>query len=414
MTAPVSRPQADRKALAFIFVTVLLDMIGFGIVIPVMPELIMDLTGEGISQAAIYGGWLLFVYGAMQFVFAPLIGNLSDRFGRRPVLLFSLLMFTLDYVLLGFAPTLAWLFVGRLLAGIAGATGATASAFVADVSPPEERAANFGLIGAAFGLGFIIGPVIGGVLGAYGPRVPFFGAAILAFLNLVYGLLVVPETLPHDQRRVFDLRRANPVGALLSMRRYPVVIGLFAAMVFYQLAHDANPSTWSYYTMLKFDWSEREVGYSLGFVGVMFAVVQGGLIRYLIPRMGEVRAGYFGLTTMTTGFLGFAFSTESWMMVVFIIPFTLGSVATAAARGIVSNAVPDNAQGELQGATTSLMSLTAIVAPLLMTQLFGLFSGDGAPVYFPGAPFLAAAALTLTSLVVFARVMRAQGLGSAL
>jgi len=400
------RPKASRRALAFIFVTVLLDMIGFGIVIPVLPELIMELTGGGLSEAAVYGGWLLFLYGAMQFVFSPVIGNLSDRFGRRPVLLFSLLMFSLDYTLLGFAPTIGWLFVGRALAGVAGATGATASAFVADVSPPEERAANFGLIGAAFGLGFIIGPVLGGVLGSYGPRVPFFGAAALAFLNVVYGFLVVPETLPASERRPFELRRANPVGALLQMRRYPIVIGLFGAFVFYQLAHDANPSTWSYYTMLKFDWTEREVGYSLGFVGVMFAIVQGGLIRYVIPRMGEERAGYFGLATMTFAFLGFAFSTESWMMYVFIVPFALGSIATAAARGIMSNAVPANAQGELQGATTSLMSLTAIVAPLLMTQLFGYFSSDGAPVYFPGAPFVAASALTVLSFLAFARVMR--------
>jgi DHA1 family tetracycline resistance protein-like MFS transporter len=400
------RPRASRKALAFIFITVLLDMIGFGIVIPVLPELIRELTGEGLAAAAVYGGWLLFVYGAMQFLFAPIIGNLSDRFGRRPILLFSLSMFSLDYLLMGFAPTLAWLFIGRMLAGIAGATGATASAYVADVSPPEERAANFGLIGAAFGLGFIIGPVLGGLLGEYGPRVPFFGAALLAALNVLYGLLVLPETLPRHARRQFDLRRASPLGALLQMRRYPVVAGLFAALVFYQLAHDASPSTWSYYTMLKFDWSERDVGYSLGFVGVMFAVVQGGLIRYVIPWMGEERASYFGLSMMIVGFLGIAFSTESWMMYLFIVPFTLGGIATAAARGIMSNAVPANAQGELQGATTSLMSLTAIVAPLLMTQLFGYFSSETAPIYFPGAPFLAAALLTVVSFLVFMRVMR--------
>jgi DHA1 family tetracycline resistance protein-like MFS transporter len=407
------RPQARKRALAFIFVTVLLDMIGFGIVIPVLPELIRELTGEGLAEAAVYGGWLLFLYGLMQFFSAPIIGNLSDRFGRRPILLFSLSMFSLDYVLMGVAPTLAWLFVGRALAGVAGATGATASAYVADVSPPEQRAANFGLVGAAFGLGFIIGPVLGGLLGAYGPRVPFFGAALLAALNVGYGVLALPETLSQRARRPFDLRRASPLGALRSMRRYPVVAGLFAAMVFYQLAHDASPSTWSYYTMLKFDWSEREVGFSLGFVGVMFAVVQGGLIRYVIPRLGEVRAGYFGLTMMTLGFLGIAFSTEGWLMYVFIVPFALGGIATAAARGIMSNAVPSNAQGELQGATTSLMSLTAIVAPLLMTQLFGYFSSAASPVYFPGAPFLVAAALTVLSSLVFMRVMRTARMATA-
>jgi DHA1 family tetracycline resistance protein-like MFS transporter len=218
----VSEPGARRRPLVFIFITVLIDMIGFGIMIPVMPELIMELTGEGLSRAAVYGGWLLFVYALMQFFFAPIIGNLSDRFGRRPVLLFSLVAFGIDYLVMGFAPTIAWLFAGRILAGISGATHSTANAYIADVSPPEERAQNFGLIGAAFGLGFMLGPVIGGLLGEYGPRVPFFAAAGLAFCNAAYGFLILPETLPPAARRPFDLRRANPIGALVQMRRYPV------------------------------------------------------------------------------------------------------------------------------------------------------------------------------------------------
>ncbi|MBW2237167.1 MAG: TCR/Tet family MFS transporter, partial [Deltaproteobacteria bacterium] len=398
-------PSSDRRALIFIFITVLIDMIGFGIIIPVMPELIMELTGVGLSRAALYGGWLLFLYALMQFFFAPIIGNLSDRFGRRPVLLCSLVAFGFDYLLMGLAPTIVWLFAGRFVAGIAGATHSTANAYIADVSPPEERAQNFGLMGAAFGLGFILGPVLGGLLGEYGPRVPFFAAAVLALCNAVYGFLVLPETLPAEERRPFDLRRANPVGALAQMRRYPVIVGLFGAFVLYMVSHNANPTTWTYYTMLKFSWTEREVGYSMGFVGLGVALVQGGLIRAAIPRMGEMRAVYLGYALMSLAFVGFAFASAGWMMYAFIVPFSLGGLATPALRGIMSNTVPANAQGELQGALASVMSLTAIVAPLFMTQLFAYFTSDAAPLYFPGAPFLTAGVLLLGSIAVFAGVM---------
>jgi DHA1 family tetracycline resistance protein-like MFS transporter len=408
----MSEPGSSRRALTFIFITVLIDMIGFGIIIPVMPELIMELTGEGLSRAARYGGWLLFLYALMQFFFAPIIGNLSDRFGRRPVLIFSLVAFGFDYLLMGLAPTIAWLFAGRFVAGIAGATHSTANAYIADVSPPERRAQNFGLMGAAFGLGFILGPVLGGLLGEYGPRVPFFAASGLALCNAVYGFLILPETLPAEERRRFDLRRANPVGALAQMRRYPVIVGLFGAFVLYMIAHDANPATWTYYTMLKFDWTEREVGYSMGFVGLGVALVQGFLIRAAIPRMGELRAVYLGFALMSLSFVGFAFASAGWMMYAFIVPFSLGGLATPALRGIMSNRVPANAQGELQGALASVMSLTAIVAPLFMTQLFGYFTSDAAPLYFPGAPFLTAGVLLLGSIAVFAGVMSSAGLSS--
>ncbi len=408
----MSEPGSSRRALTFIFITVLIDMIGFGIIIPVMPELIMELTGEGLSRAALYGGWLLFLYALMQFFFAPIIGNLSDRFGRRPVLIFSLIAFGFDYLLMGLAPTIAWLFVGRFVAGIAGATHSTANAYIADVSPPEQRAQNFGLIGAAFGLGFILGPVIGGLLGEYGPRVPFFAASALALCNAAYGLLILPETLPAAERRPFDPRRANPVGALAQMRRYPVIVGLFGAFVLYMIAHDANPATWSYYTMLKFGWTEREVGYSLGFVGLGVALVQGFLIRAALPRIGELRAVYFGFALMSLAFVGFAYATAGWMMYAFIVPFSVGGLATPALRGIMSNRVPANAQGELQGAIASVMSLTAIVAPLFMAQLFGYFTSDAAPLYFPGAPFLTAGVLLAGSIAVFARVMSNAGVPS--
>lgn len=406
----MSEPSSNRRALTFIFITVLIDMIGFGIIIPVMPELIMELTGEGLSRAALYGGWLLFLYALMQFFFAPIIGNLSDRFGRRPVLLCSLVAFGFDYLLMGLAPTIVWLFVGRFVAGIAGATHSTANAYIADVSPPEERAQNFGLMGAAFGLGFILGPVLGGLLGEYGPRVPFFAASVLALCNAVYGFLILPETLPAEERRPFDLRRANPVGALAQMRRYPVIVGLFGAFVLYMVSHNANPTTWTYYTMLKFGWTEREVGYSMGFVGLGVALVQGFLIRAAIPRMGELRAVYLGYALMSLAFMGFAFASAGWMMYAFIVPFSLGGLATPALRGIMSNTVPANAQGELQGALSSVMSLTAIVAPVFMTQLFGYFTSDAAPLYFPGAPFLAAGVLLLGSIAVFAGVMSKSGM----
>jgi DHA1 family tetracycline resistance protein-like MFS transporter len=403
---------SDRKALSFIFVTVLLDVAGFGIVIPVTPELIMELTGTDMSGAARYGGWLLFVYALMQFVFAPIMGNLSDAYGRRPVLLIAMATFSLDYILMGLAPTIFWLFVGRIFAGISGATHSPANAFIADVSAPEDRAKNFGLLGAAFGLGFIVGPVLGGFLGEFGPRVPFFAAAGLAFANATWGFFFLPESLPREGRRPFRMRRANPLGALGQMRRYPVVIGLFAAMVLFQLAHDANPAVWTYYTMFKFDWTERDVGLSLGAVGFMIAIVQGMLIRSILPWLGERRTVYAGLTLIAIGFLGFAVATETWMMYAFMVPFALGGVATPALRGIMANQVPPDSQGELQGAITSLISLTAIAAPLIMTNLFFVFSAEDAGFKFPGAPFLAAGVLALSSAVVVRSVMtraRARG-----
>lgn len=403
----MAKQTASKRALAFIFVTVLLDITGFGIIIPVMPKLIVELTGEGFGGAAIYGGWLLFIYALMQFFFAPIIGNLSDRFGRRPVLLLSLFAFGMDYIIIGLAPTIGWLFLGRAAAGVAGATTTTANAYIADISPPNKRAQNFGLIGAAWGLGFIIGPVIGGVLGDFGTRVPFFAAAGVALVNVVYGFFVLPETLPREQRRPFSMKRANPVGALLRMRLYPVVVGLFGVLFLYQIAHDANPSTWSFYTMLKFDWTPRQVGYSLGFVGLMVAIVMGSVIRVVIPRIGEVRAVYVGLSMMAVGFFGFAISTRGWMLYLFIIPFSLTGLAMPALRSIMSKQVPANAQGELQGAITSLISLTAIVAPLFMTQLFGFFTSARAPIYFPGAAFLAAAILVTGSTLLFLRSNRA-------
>lgn len=395
-----------RGAMFFILVTVFLDAVGLGIVIPVTPELIMELTGEGLSMAAVYGGWLVVAYAAMQFLFAPVIGNLSDRFGRRPVLLVSLLAFGLNYIIMGLAPTLVWLFVGRLAAGVAGATAVTANAYVADITPPEQRSRKFGLLGAAWGLGFVAGPVIGGLLGDYGARLPFFAAAGVTLLNAAYGFLILPETLAKEKRRPFSWKRANTLGAWRQMRRYPAIIGLLSAFLLYQIAHDANPSTWTYYTMLKFQWTEREVGFSMALIGLMVVLVMGGLTQLVIPRLGEVRAVYLGFGMGTAGFIGFAFATEGWMMYAWIVPWSLLGLAVPALRGIMVNQVPEDAQGELQGAITSLTGFTAIVAPFLMTQLFHLSTADPGGLYFPGAPFLTAALMLFGSVVLVFRTMR--------
>lgn len=396
----------SRNALLFIFITLLVDVIGLGIILPVLPELIRQIHGGDISDASRIGGWLTFAYAGMQFLFSPVIGGLSDRFGRRPVLLASLIGFGLDYILMGFAPTIGWLFVGRLIAGMTGASFTTAGAYIADVSPPEKRAQNYGLLGAAFGVGFIIGPVIGGLLGHYGPRVPFFAAAAFALLNAGYGYFFLPESLSPENRRPFDWKRANPVGSLKHLAKYPIVLELVVAFVFIFIAGHANQSTWTYYTIEKFKWTSAQVGYSLGFVGLMVAIVQGGLIRIVIPKLGQKRSVYFGLSFYSLTFALFSLANQGWMMYAIMVPSALGGFAGPALQGIMTAQVPPNEQGELQGALTSLISLTSIFGPLLMTGLFSYFSKPGAPVYFPGAPFMAASVLTAISLFFAVKTLR--------
>lgn len=389
----------SKYELNFIFLTLLIDITGLGIIIPVMPKLIGQLTGEGLSVASEYGGWLTFAYAFMQFIFAPILGNLSDKYGRRPVLLLSLLGFGIDYLFLAFAPSIFWLFVGRIIAGIAGASMTTAMAYIADVSTPEKRAQNFGLIGAAFGLGFIIGPVLGGVLGQFGTRIPFFAAAALALLNFLYGYFILPESLTKENRRPFNFKTANAWASLSRLKRYPKVLSLAGALILVYLASYALQSVWTYYNMYKFGWTEALVGYSLGFVGITIAVVQGGLIRIIIPKLGQERSLYIGLALYSFGYILFAFASESWMMFAFMIPYSLGGIAGPALQGIMSNQVPDNEQGELQGTLTGLMSLTAIFGPLLMTHLFSAFTGKQAYFEFPGAPFLVGAVLLSASSI---------------
>ncbi|MET0242697.1 MAG: TCR/Tet family MFS transporter [Flavitalea sp.] len=394
---------SKQAALGFIFVTILIDVIGLGIIIPVVPKLIMQLTGEGNSIASEYGGWLTFAYSVMQFLFSPVLGNLSDRYGRRPILLFSLLGFGLDYVFVAFAPTIWWLFVGRVIAGVTGASFTTATAYIADISPPEKRAQNFGMVGAAFGLGFIIGPVLGGVLGQYGAKVPFLTAAGLSLLNALYGFFVLPESLPKENRRKFEWKRANPMGALLHLKKFPKISGLVISLVLVYIAAHAVQSTWTFYTIEKFEWDEKMIGYSLGVIGVLIFLVQGILIRKVIPKLGEERSVYIGLMLWSVGLVLFGLATQSWMMFAFSAVYCLGGIAGPAIQGIISNQVPSNEQGELQGGLTSLMSVTSIVGPPFMTTLFAWFTRPDHDFQLPGAPFLAAAVLTMVSAVLASR-----------
>ncbi len=389
-----------KAALAFIFITILLDVIGLGIIIPVVPSLIVELTGEELSDAALYGGALMFLYSFTQFIFAPIIGALSDRFGRRPVLLCSLAGFGIDYLITGFAPTIGWLFAARFVAGITGASITTATAYIADISTPEKRAQNFGLVGAAFGFGFIIGPVIGGLLGEIGPRIPFFAAAGLTFLNFLYGFFVLPESLSKENRRPFDLKRANPLGSLKQVRKYPGITAMLGIFFLIYMAQHATQSTWTYYTMYKFAWDEGMVGISLGVVGICVAIVQGGLTRVVIPKFGEVNSVYVGLVFSAIGLIGFSLSPTGYIMLIMVIPYCLGGFSGPALRGIISNKIPDNQQGELQGALTSLVSFTAIFGPLLMTNLFSFFTSEVAFLHFPGAPFFAGSIFIMLAFVL--------------
>jgi len=398
--------KSRKAALSFIFVTLLLDIVGIGLIIPVFPQLIEQLIGGNISQASQWSGWLTFVYAIMQFVCAPIVGNLSDKYGRRPVLLLSLLGFGVDYIFLALAPTIWWLFVGRIIAGMFGASITTATAYIADISTDENRAQNFGMIGAAFGVGFIIGPALGGILGELGPRVPFLAAAALTLLNVAYGYFVLPESLDQAHRRKFEWKRANPLGSLLQLKKYKGLGGLIIALVFVYIASHAVQSTWTFINIEKFHWSSFTIGISLTVVGVLVAAVQGGLIRVINPWLGDEKSIYIGLAMYALGLVLFSFASASWMMFVFLVPYCLGGIAGPALQSIMSGNVPQNEQGELQGALTSLMSATAIVGPLLMTYLFSWFTSPAASIKFAGAPFLAGAVLMLISAVIAYRTMK--------
>jgi DHA1 family tetracycline resistance protein-like MFS transporter len=389
-----------QAAIGFIFITLLIDVMGWGLIIPVMPDLISELKGIPINEAAADGAWLLSVYALTQFVFAPVIGNLSDRYGRRPVLLFSLLGFGIDYIILALAPIYSWLFIGRIIAGITGASFTTAAAYIADVSTPETRAKNFGLIGAAFGLGFVIGPALGGLLAGWGIRAPFYAAAALCLINCIYGFFVLPESLSKENRRAFSWKRANPIGSLKFLNKHPEIGGLAICFFLIYLGAQAVQGNWSFFTMYRFNWSEKMVGISLAVVGVLVGGVQAGLTRVINPRLGNEKSIYLGLSLYTLGLMLFAFATQSWMMYAFLIPYCLGGIAGPALQSVLAGHVSSNEQGELQGALTSLMSLTTIIGPPLMNNLFTYFTSNKAPFHFPGIHFALGSICMLASVVL--------------
>lgn len=400
-------PKSVRRGLFLVFVILFLDVIGIAIIMPVLPAFLQELTGDDVSTAAIDGGWLLLIYSAMQFLFAPLIGNLSDRFGRRPILLISVLTFAIDNLICAAATSFWMLFIGRALAGFSGGSFATCSAYIADISDDRTRARNFGLIGIAFGVGFTIGPVIGGLLGEFGPRVPFLGAGLLSLANFIAAWFLLPETLERHNRRAFDWRRANPLGALRQMRHYSGVGWILLVMFLYWLSHAVYPSVWSFVSTYRYGWSEAQIGLSLGLFGICAALVMVFALPRLILVLGEWRTSVLGICFSCLGLAGYAFSWEGWMVYAVILLTTIENVADPALRSIASAKVPPWAQGELQGAMTSMTSLTTIIGPAIFTQLFSRFTGEGAIVEFAGAPYLMAAIFMACAAIVFvARISR--------
>jgi DHA1 family tetracycline resistance protein-like MFS transporter len=399
--------QSSRKAaMSLIFVTLFIDVMGFSLIIPVMPSLISSLKGIPFNKASLYGGYLLFAFAAAQFLFSPVIGNLSDRYGRRPVLLSSLFGFGIDYIFLALAPAYGWLFIGRVIAGITGASFTTATAYIADISPdPAERAKNFGMIGAAFGLGFVLGPALGGLLAIWGIRAPFYAAAGLCLLNCLFGYFFLPESLPKENRRPFEWKRANPFGAFKFLTRHPEIGNLAFSFFLIYLAAQAVQSQWNFFTQYRFHWTNGMVGLSLTVVGVLIGGVQAGLTRVVNPRLGNEKSIYLGMSFYTIGLVLFAFASQSWMMFAFLVPYCLGGIAGPSLQAVISGHVQPSHQGELQGALTSLMSMTNIIGPIMMAATFNYFTSDKAPFYFPGMHFLIGAVCMLMSTIIIYRVL---------
>ncbi len=407
-------PQQRPAAMVFILITLFVDILGIGIIIPVLPELVKEFVRQSgnsdylanvDSVAGLYVGVIGASYSLMQFLFAPILGALSDRYGRRPILLLALFGLGVDYLIQGLAPTIGWLFLGRIIAGIMGASITTANAYIADVSTPENRARNFGLVGVMFGLGFICGPALGGLLGIVHLRLPFFVAAGLALLNWLYGFFVLPESLPPARRSGFTMSKANPLGTVGRLQLYPIVAGLAAAFICMQLAQRGLENVWILYTGYRFHWNEITNGFVLALVGLMAALVQGGLVKPTIQRFGERRTIIGGLCISSVAFLCYGLATQPWMILVTIVFGSLGGVAGPAIQSMVAGSVDPSDQGKVQGALTSLVSLTNILAPLMFTSgLFSYFTSARALFPLPGAPFLAGAMLRVIALVIVLRV----------
>ena len=393
---------AERKpAVGFIFITLLIDVMGWGLIVPVLPKLISELKHIPVNEASTYGAALVSVYAITQFFCSPIIGNLSDKYGRRPVLLMSLLGFAIDYIFQALAPTYSLLFIGCIIAGIPGASVTTGAAYIADVSTPETRAKNFGMIGAAFGLGFIIGPALGGLLAGWGVRAPFYAAAVLCFINFLYGYFILPESLDKAHRRPFEWKKANPFGTFQFLRKTPAIGGFAICYFLIYLGAQAVQGNWSYYTIYQFNWTETLVGASLAVVGLLVAVVQTFVTKKINPILGNEKSIYIGLVLYTLGLSLFGVATSTWMMFAFLIPYCFGGIAGPALQASMAEHVPRNQQGALQGSLTSLMSLTTIMGPYMMTQTFKYFTTDKAPIHLPGMPFfLGALCMALAFLVI--------------
>ncbi len=391
----------NRLPLTFILITIVIDAMGIGLILPVMPELIQEVHGGDLGNAAIWGGILSTVFAVMQFLFGPTVGNLSDRFGRRPVLLISLLVMALDYLVMAVAGTIWLLLIGRVVGGITAATQSTASAYMADISKPEEKSANFGLIGAAFGVGFVVGPLIGGALGTLGTRAPFYAAAALALANFAFGYFVMPETVTDRIRRDFDWRRANPMGAFKNIGALPGLRPLLVLIFVYGVAFFVYPAVWAYFGQARFGWGPGMVGVSLGVYGICIAIVQGLLMKPILARLGEARTVVVGLWIEVVAFVFLGFVTVGWLSLLFTVFAAFGSIAGPALQGIMSRSAADNQQGELQGTLSAINAVAVIVAPLIMTQTFWYFTTGGGPIYLPGAPFLLSAVLTVICIGLF-------------
>lgn len=401
-------PDAVTPSLALLIIVafiVFIDMMGIGLVIPVMPELITNLSGRSIAGAAIIGGWLLSSYAIMQFLFSPIIGGLSDRYGRRPVLLITLALLGVDYAIMAWAPDLIWLFVARIISGIMGASWAAVNSCIADITSPEGRGKYFGMLGGAGAMGFVLGPAIGGLLGEINVRLPFIAASILALGGAAIGFFMLRETLPASKRRSFSMRRANPLGTLLQMTKTPLVMGFLGVIFLLQLAAQSQIAIWSYYTIEKFDWSLSDIGWSVAFFGILLALVQGVLTGYLIKWVGDKRAAMFSMAFGVPAFLTFAFAGASWVMILGIFIGAITGFAFPAMQQMMSARINEDSQGELQGAIASIMSLTSIFGPVLMTSVFEAFA-DGQGVYFPGAPFIVAAILSGSGFLLYIATVR--------
>ena len=390
-----------KNPFAFVFFLLLIDSIGMRMIFPETASIISEVGNVSLDKAATYSGWMMSIYAVLQLTLSPVLGGLSDRFGRRPLLLLSFIGSLMNYLILSFADSITFLFIGRIIGGLCGASLTAGFAYMADISTPEKRARDFGLVGSAIGLGFIIGPFLGGVLSEYGTRIPFIAAAILSFFALICGFFFIPESLKSENRRSFDIKRANLLGTFLHLKKQPAQRKLLLVLFIVYTAGQVLPATWPFYTKLVYGWNDLKIGYSLAFVGLMVAIVKGTLVNWSEVKYGAVHSVFIGLLFNIAGLGLFSLSAPSGFIYLFVIIYCIGGIATPLLQGIISTQTPLDKQGELQGAIISLISLSNIVSPFLMTNLFHFFTKKNAPVYFPGAPYATAAAFVIVAIFIY-------------